>query len=240
MGKVIGILGGMGPEATADLFLRIIKATPAEADQDHFRTIIDSNPAIPDRTNAIIGNGEDPVPEMLKVIKNLEKTDVDFIIIPCNTAHYFIDSLEENTHIPILNMIRLSAIRASSNENDIKKAALLATDGTLKSKIYHREFSKMDIRIIIPDEGNQKDVMKAIYEYIKAGKLEKGRETLQRIAKELDKRGADMVICGCTEVSLVLKEGDIDIPVLDPLQILAEKAVSLASGKDNFQDEGIG
>lgn len=89
MGKVIGILGGMGPEATAELFLRIIKATPAQRDQDHLRVIVDNNPKIPDRTAAILGEGQSPLPEMVRTARNLERAGVDFIVMPCNTAHYY-------------------------------------------------------------------------------------------------------------------------------------------------------
>ncbi|MGB4554610.1 MAG: amino acid racemase, partial [bacterium] len=86
--KVIGILGGMGPEATADLFLKIIRATPAEKDQDHLRVIIDNNPQIPDRTAAIFSQGDDPLPLLVETAKNLARAGADFIVIPCNTAHY--------------------------------------------------------------------------------------------------------------------------------------------------------
>ncbi|GAH53208.1 unnamed protein product, partial [marine sediment metagenome] len=107
--KIIGILGGMGPEATVDLFHKIIKFTPAKKDQDHFRIIIDNNPKIPDRTAAILGKGEDPLPALQETARNLEKAGVDFIIIPCNTAHYFLPQIQKSVNIPVLNMIEETA-----------------------------------------------------------------------------------------------------------------------------------
>ena len=107
--KIIGILGGMGPEATADLFYRIIRSTPVKRDQDHPRTIIYSNSKVPDRTAAILGKGPSPLPEMTMAATKLEKTGADFIVIPCNTAHYFIEELRKEIDIPILDMIELTA-----------------------------------------------------------------------------------------------------------------------------------
>ena len=226
--KIIGILGGMGPEATADLFYRIIKATPVERDQDHIHVIIDSNSKIPDRTPAILGKGQNPLPLMIETGKNLEKAGADFIIMPCNTAHYFYNDLQAALYVPILHMIRLSAEYVSKNYSDLKKIGLLATDGTLASNLYPNEYSKFGMQIIEPEKEHQKNVMDAIYIYIKKGDLEKGGELLHSVSKELIKKGVEAVICGCTEVSLVLRDGDLSVPVFDPMQVLAEKAVKKA------------
>ena len=107
--KIIGILGGMGPNATADLYLRIIRATPAKTDQDHLRVIIYSNPKVPNRSTAIIGSGQSPLPELIMAGRKLEESGADFIIIPCNTAHYFLQDLQKELGIPVLDMIRISS-----------------------------------------------------------------------------------------------------------------------------------
>jgi aspartate racemase len=232
MKKRIGILGGMGPEATADLFLRIIKSTPAKVDQDHIRTIIDSNPMIPDRTASILHDGPNPLPEMLNSGKTLENVGADFIIIPCNTAHYYLEDLQKSLKIPVLNMINLAAIEASKQPN-VKTAGLLATDGTVHSRIYHKDFEEKGIKIVTPEGKNQKKVMKAIYDHIKKGELVKGQKIIHKVAKDLVKRGVGIMVCGCTEISLVLHHGDLEIPVLDPLQVLSETAVALALGTTN-------
>jgi aspartate racemase len=229
--KIIGILGGMGPEATADLFYRIIRATPVQKDQDHIRTIIYSNSKVPDRTPAILGKGEDPVPEMLRAGKALQEAGVDFLIIPCNTAHYFIDRLRARLDIPVLHRIELTAEMVKLELPNVKKGGLIASDGTLKSKLYDRFFNKVGVQILPPSAELQKDAMSAIYDNIKTGNLEEGRKLTLKISDGLMKDGAEMIIAGCTEISLVLKEGDVDVPVVDPLQVLANRAVQIGLGK---------
>jgi aspartate racemase len=226
--KIIGILGGMGPEATADLYFKIIKATPAKRDQDHPRIIIYSNSKVPDRTAAILGIGPSPMPELIRAGKRLEEAGADFIIIPCNTAHYFIDQLQKELRVPIFNMIKLSAKEAHKAYSKVRKAGILATDGTLKSKLYKTAYDEVGIEIIEPSSERQADVMKAIYQCVKAGNLIDGGVLLRGIATELVTAGAELMICGCTEVSLVLKQGDLAVPVLDPLQLLAEAATTEA------------
>jgi len=231
--KIIGILGGMGPEATADLYLRIIRATPAKRDQDHPRIIIYSNSKVPDRTSAILGTGSNPMPELIRAGKRLEEAGADFIIIPCNTAHYFINQLQKELRVPILNMIRLSAAKAQKFYPNVKKAGLLATDGTLRSGLYTSAYGEASINILEPSLEKQADVMKAIYQCIKAGNLIDGGFLLRGVANDLINAGAEMIIFGCTEVSLVLKEGDLPVPILDPLQVLAEAAVAEALPREH-------
>ncbi len=231
--KIIGILGGMGPEATADLYLRIIKATPVKRDQDHPRVIIYSNSKVPDRTAAILGTGPSPMPELIRAGKRLEEAGADFIIIPCNTAHYFIDQLQKELRVPILHMIKLSAGRAKTSYPKVRRAGLLATDGTVKSGLYKQAYAEADIEILEPSAERQADVMKAIYQCLKAGNLIDGGLLLRGVANDVISSGAEMIICGCTEVSLVLKEGDLPVPVLDPLQVLAEAAIAEALPKEH-------
>ncbi len=228
--KIIGILGGMGPEATADLFMRIIRATPVKRDQDHFRVIIDSNSKIADRTPAILGTGPSPLPMMIKTGKNLEQAGADFLLLPCNTAHFFHSEIQAELGIPLLHMIKLSAKHIKKNYPEVKRVGLQASDGTIASKLYPESYGEYGIEIITPSDASQKDTMDAIYRDIKTGNLENGGKLLHRVAVELIEDGSDAVICGCTEVSLVLHDGDVPVPVVDPLQVLAEEAVKLASG----------
>lgn len=227
--KVIGILGGMGPEATADLFKRIIRATPAEKDQDHIRVIIDSNPKIPDRTAAIIGGGSSPLPEMTRTAKNLEKAGADLIIIPCNTAHHYYEELKRSVRIPILNMVELTAQTIKEIFPNVKRIGLIGTTGTVRAGIYNRALEKSGVEVIYPPEKLQDQVMEAIYGNVKAGRTLEGKEIIAKVATHLIEEGAEIIIYGCTEVSLVLKSEDLPVPVVDPLQILAETAVAVSS-----------
>jgi aspartate racemase len=226
--KIIGILGGMGPEATIDLFYKIIKFTPAEKDQEHLRIIIDNNPKIPDRTAAILGKGEDPLPALQKTAQNLEKAGADFIVIPCNTAHYFLSSIQESVNIPVLNMIEETAKETKKRIPQIKKVGLLASIGVYKSEIYHQHFKKFYIEVISPEEKDKEEIMKVIYT-IKAGDLSKRvKKNILKITQKLIDKGAEAIIAGCTEIPLILKEGDVSVPLIDPTQILARVAVQKA------------
>lgn len=226
--KIIGILGGMGPEATIDLFYKIIKFTPAEKDQEHLRIIIDNNPKIPDRTAAILGKGEDPLPALQETAQNLEKAGADFIVIPCNTAHYFLSSIQESVNIPVLNMIEETAKETKKRIPQIKKVGLLASIGVYKSEIYHQHFKKFNIEVIPPKEKDKEEIMKIIYT-IKAGDLSKRvKKNILKITQKLIDKGAEAIIAGCTEIPLILKEGDVSVPLIDPTQILARIAVQKA------------
>jgi len=226
--KIIGILGGMGPEATIDLFYKIIKFTPAEKDQDHLRIIIDNNPKIPDRTASILGKGEDPLPALRESARNLEKAGADFIVIPCNTAHYFLSSIQKSVKIPILNMIEKAASETQQRIPQIKKVGLLASIGTYKTEIYHQQFKKFNIEVIYPDEKDKEEAMKAIYA-VKAGDLsDEVKGNILKIVQKLIDKGAEAIIAGCTEIPLILKEGDVSVPLIDPTQILAKVAIQKA------------
>ena len=226
--KIIGILGGMGPEATIDLLYKIIKFTPAEKDQDHLRIIVDNNPKIPDRTAAILGKGKDPLPALQETAKNLEKAGASFVIIPCNTAHYFLPSIQESVRIPILNMIKETAKETQKRISQIKKVGLLASIGVYKTEIYHQQLKKFNIKVISPEEEDKEEVMKIIYA-VKAGNLSEGiKKNILKIAQKLIDKGAEAIIAGCTEIPLILKEGDVSIPLIDPTQVLAKIAIRKA------------
>jgi aspartate racemase len=226
--KIIGILGGMGPEATIDLFYKIIKSTPAGKDQEHLRIIIDNNPKIPDRTAAILGKGEDPLPALQETARNLEKAGADFIIIPCNTAHYFLPLIQESVKIPILNIIEETAKETRKRIPQIQKVGLLASIGIYEMEIYHQQFKKFNIEVISPEEKDKEEVMKAIYA-VKAGNLSEGiKRSILKIAQKLIDKGAEVIIAGCTEIPLILKEGDVSVLLIDPTQVLAKAAVQKA------------
>jgi len=227
--KVIGILGGMGPLATADLFRRIVEKTPAKRDQDHPRIIIYNNPKIPDRTAFILGNGGDPRPELIASAKKLEECGADFIIMPCNTAHFFVETIQRSIRVPLVSMVEETA--KAVKKMGLRKVGLLATDGTIKGLVYHRALLKYGVSIAVPGRKGQEDVMRAIYQGVKAGNLKLGRELLLRVAKRLEKR-ADGLIAGCTEVSVALKPGDVSVPLVDPMDIIAERAVEIALGAE--------
>lgn len=219
----------MGPQATIDLYNEIIAQTPAKCDQDHIKTIIYSNPKVPDRTQAIVAQGESPLPYLLQGAKFLAKAGADFILIPCNTAHYYLTQFEKEVAIPILNMVELTIAYIIEQFPHIKKIGLLSTTGTLRTRIYQDSIEKQNLEVITSSRADQESlVMKAIYN-IKANiKLEDAAQQLSQAAKNLAQQGAEVIIMGCTEIPLALKQKDISTPLIDPKKIIARKAVSLA------------
>ena len=231
--KIIGIIGGLGPAATSDLLSRIIKLTKAKKDQDHIHVIIDNNPKIPDRTQAIFGKGESPVPALVESGKMLERAKVDFIIIPCNTAHFFYDELKGHLRIPIVHMIREVAKKIHKEYPDIRKVGLLSTQGTIKAGLYQKELMAFGIDVIKPDEKSQNMVTEAIYgtKGIKCGYLEgRSKQLIYNAIDNLINNGAELIIGGCTEIPLVVDLKTVAMPFINSNQVLAEVAVRLAKG----------
>mgnify|MGYP005975408465 CR=1 FL=1 len=225
--KTIGILGGMGPLATADLFEKITLLTKAETDRDHIRVYIDSNANIPDRTAAILGSGEDPVPEMASALRNLEKCGADCIIMPCNTAHNFYDAVASSVSIPVLHMIAIT--RDALKSRGVKCAGLLATDGTVQTGIYQRTFEGSGVELITPDNTeDQSAVMDIIYNGVKAGDLTHDATAFRAACEHLLARGAEVLILGCTELPPAFDIYHLDYPNVDPTLELALAAVRAA------------
>lgn len=231
MKKTIGILGGMGPEATAYLFKLIIKSTMAEKDQEHIPVIIYSNPEVPPRTDAVLGKGPSPLPHLLEGVRVLKVAGADFIVMPCVTAHHFYNEIMAEVRVPFLNLVDETLLYALRKAPEMKRVGLIASTGTLKSRLFHEAFAREGVEIVEPKEEEQAQVMEAIFgkQGIKAGHtLGKSQEIIRSTARSLIQRGAEAVIAGCTEVPLVLKEGDIEVPLIEPLQILAEVSIQKA------------
>ena len=227
MKKIIGIIGGMGPLATADLFQKITLLTEAETDRDHIRVYIDSNANIPDRTAAILSNGPDPVPEMASALRNLEACGADCVIMPCNTAHNFYDAVASSVSIPVLHMIAIT--RDALKSRGVKCAGLLATDGTVQTGIYQRTFEGSGVELITPDHSeDQAAVMDIIYNGVKAGDLAHDATAFRAACEHLLARGAEVLILGCTELPPAFDIYHLDYPNVDPTLELALAAVRAA------------
>ena len=227
--KVIGIIGGMGPLATADLFEKIIHNTKANCDQAHLRVSIDSNTNIPDRTAALLHGGDDPTEELVKSAKRLESIGAEVLIMPCNTAHNFYEPIAANVTIPVLHMIALT--RDALKSRGVKRAALLATDGTIQTGIYQRTFEGSGIELLTPEGDAQKAVMGVIYDGVKAGKMDYDVSAFRATIEELLARGAETLILGCTELPLAVQIYALDYPTTDPTLELALGAIRFAGGE---------
>lgn len=225
MKKSIGILGGMGPLATADLFQKIVCNTKADRDSGHIRVFMDNNPAIPDRTAAILGKGPDPLPEMTSALQSLEKCGADCIVMPCNTAHYYLDALQAKTKIPFLSILAETA-KACSLRFPGKRACLLGTAGTYATGIYTRPLQDQGVECLIPDEAGKATLMDAIYA-LKGGQDISGHKAaLEGLLEALRAQGADYFILGCTELPLIAQLLELPGDFIDPTLELARGAVA--------------
>ena len=229
--QTIGILGGMGPDATSLFFKRIIQYTPVHTDQEHLKIIIYNNPEIPDRTEAIVNNKESPVEKVKEGIKFLENSIVDFIAIPCVTIHYFFDEIVSSVNIPVLNLVEETALYIKEKYPDSKKIGILATMGTFKRHIFEKIYHKENFITIVPNERGQENLMKSIYgkEGIKAGFISGyPKDLILKVVDDLIGKGAEVIVGGCTEIPIVIAQDDIKVPFIDSLTVLAKAAIRKA------------
>ena len=229
--KVVGILGGMGPASTAELFLGIVRATPITREQDHLRIIVDNNPKVPDRTEVLESGDTGPaIRELRDTARNLERAGAEVIGIPCNTAHAFLGEIRQSVAVPVLDMIDEAARRARELAGDGAVAGLLATDGTLRTRLYHDALARHRLEAGEPEPASQAAVMAVVYE-IKRGELSaRSAERLAPAIEDLSKRGASLLLAACTEISLVFTRHPPGLPWLDPLEALARALVREALG----------
>ena len=225
MKKSIGILGGMGPLATADLFRKIVLLTDAVRDNDHIRVYIDDNASIPDRTAAILDGGPDPLPAMTDSLRKLEACGADCVIMPCNTAHYFLPQLQALTKVPFLSMLEATAVSCAARFPG-RTAAVLATKGTLAAGLYQAALGQEGVSFLLPNDAEQDALMRVIYGGVKAGKgPETYRADMENTLSALTARGADYFILGCTELPLAAQALAVDAPTVDPTEELARTAI---------------
>ncbi len=227
---ILGVLGGMGPQATNTFYQRIIDRTQAETDQEHLRVLIWSDAKIPDRTAGILGTpdqAEAVYAALLAGAKLLEGAGCTVLAIPCNTSHYFVDRLQAQLRIPIIHMIRetVAAIQAMGK----KTVGILATDGTVQTGIYQKELTAAGLTPVTLPERLQKTVMSIIYDEIKKGETG-SREKFGEVDAWLRQTGCDCAILGCTELSVYRALHSLPPYYMDAMEVLAEQAI-LRCGK---------
>ncbi|GAA2490510.1 aspartate/glutamate racemase family protein [Streptomyces longisporus] len=224
--EIIGILGGMGPAATADFYAKLVATTPGASDQDHLRTVIWSDPTIPDRTQALLGDGPDPTPWLLDGSRVLREAGATVIAIPCNTAHAFVPRIADHVGLPIVHMIGEVARHLGAMGPGLRTAGLLATTGTVRAGLYQDWLDRFGIRLVLPDAAGQDEEVMTAIRAVKSGAYDDTTTALlSRAAQRLIEQGAQAVIAGCTEIPLGLPEDAVDVPLIDPAVILARALV---------------
>ena len=239
----VGLIGGLGPAATVDLYDKIVKATPATTDQEHIRLVVEQNPQIPDRTKALLEVGADPTLALYRCAKALQADGCDAVIIPCNTAHAFMPYMRRHLDVNFIDMQESCLNEIQAKFGDKARVGLMATTGTVRTGIYSKKAEAMGIPMFVPDEAHQARVMAAIYgpKGAKAGFTDGNcREDLVSAAEYLVKTyDCNVLILGCTELPLILDEGDFDcvgktVYIIDPTSSLARRVVktALAANKE--------
>lgn len=243
----LGLIGGLGPAATVDLYDKIVKATPAKNDQEHFKVVIEQNPQIDDRTACLLNGGPDPTIAMYNCAKRLERDGCDYIIIPCNTAHAFLPRMLRHLNVPFIDMQQTMLDEIKAKFGDDARVGLMATSGTIATGIYGKKAEKMGMKMFTPDEDHQASVMKAIYgpKGAKAG-FTTGEcyDDLYRGAEYLVKTyDCNVLILGCTELPLIFHETDNfevagkTVAIVDPTATLARKCVQIAEA--TIKERGV-
>lgn len=227
--KVIGVIGGMGPIATSHYIELIIRMTDAKEDQDHLDMIIYNTASVPDRTSYILDPAKpSPLPDLIRIGKQLEGDGADYLCMPCVTAHYFAKELCSEFTVPFINILTETA--AYLQKHSITKAGIMATDGTVQSGLFQDALLQYGITPVLPSKDRQKDIMHLIYHNVKEYQpVETDR--FQRAETELKENGAEVILLGCTELSLVKRDTQIGSGFLDVMDVLAQSTIRLCGGK---------
>ena len=227
--KKLGVIGGLGPLATEYFYSLINKMTDANRDQDHIEMIIYSKPSIPDRTGYILGKSkENPIIPMIEVGRILGELGVDYIAIPCITGHNFYEVLASEIRVPIIHMVKETA--AYLNSQGIKSVGIMATEGTIYSKLFQTELAQYGIAAVVPTRGKQEYVNTLIYDNLKVN-IAPDMDKFAAISDELWQMGAEVNILGCTELSLIKRDYPLGPNYLDAMEVLARKSIELCGAR---------
>lgn len=225
----VGVIGGVGPAATVCFLDLVVRHTAAERDQDHVDLVVLQHATIPDRTAYILGRSDDdPGPVMAADARRLERLGVGFVVIPCNTAHHFTDEVAAAVEVPVLSIVDETVDEVATRAG-VARVGVLATSGTLSAQVYQRAIEARGLAAVVPDDADQDVVMGIIYDQVKAGRPA-DVAALHAVADRLQERGADVVVLGCTELSVVAAEHRLldDGRYVDSLDVLARRTVERA------------
>lgn len=225
-GRIAGVLGGLGPAATIDFMRRVLALGDAIAEQQHVRLLVDQNPGVPNRQQAILADGVSPGPALAAMAAGLERAGADFLVMPCNTAHAFSDAIEAAVSIPLVSIIDVT-VEACGRA---AKVGVLATDGCLASGVFQLVLAERGKDAILPDAVETEALMRLVTR-IKAGDTGADiADGMRNLAQALVARGAGVIIAGCTEIPLVLDAGMLGVPLVSSTEALARATVAFAGG----------
>ncbi len=235
--RIPGVLGGMGPAATIDFMTKVLACSQAAIgpdcrEQDGVRLIVDSNPAVPDRNGAVAGTGPSPGPVLASMARGLERAGADFLVMPCNAAHAFVKDIKAATTLPFVHLITETAQFLMAHHPEVRRVGVLAVSGCADARLYEKAFEPHGIEVVTP-QGHVREKFMATIWRIKAGDLgPASRDAVLAIVGELADSGIGALVAGCTEVPLVLRASDLEIPFVDSTAVLALRTVAYALGAE--------
>jgi aspartate racemase len=231
MDRVLGVLGGMGPLASAQFMARLTLLTPAERDQDHVPAVLWSDPRVPDRNRGRLAGGEDPLPWLLRGMRGLKAAGCEAVAIPCNTAHGWYDEMAAEG-LPILHIVDAAAaeLRLVAPSGTV---GVMGTAATLHMRLYQDRLQRMGWQVIVPTDGEMDGLVTPAIARVKANRVAEAYEPLAAAVRALAGRGAQAVVLGCTEIPLGIQAGPwrgLGTPLVDTIDALALAAISWARG----------
>jgi aspartate racemase len=233
--RLVGVIGGMGPDATIDFMSKVVEYTPAENDQGHVRMLVDQNPRTPSRQQALNGEGDSPGPVLARTAVKLQLSGAEFLVMPCNTAHAWQDKIVAATTIPFISIIDESVAKAVASADGA--IGLLTTPGCFAAGLYQQAVAEASRELVEQTEAELAETMRLI-DRIKAGDRSAAvADALQRLALQLVDKGATAIIAACTELPLVLKPSMVRVPLIGSTDALAEKTVALALAEEPLPEE---
>lgn len=230
--KVVGVIGGMGPDATVALMQRVIALTPADDDADHIHMLVDNNPKVPSRLKALLGSGsedaENPGPVIAEMAARLEAAGADFLVMPCNTAHHYHHYAMSATTIPVWHLIELCARTINREHPECNKVGLLASSATHGIQLFEPAFEQCGLSTVYPNQQVQ-DVVMDLIMAVKAGSADAALiERYNTAVANFAQQGVDCLFLGCSELSTLLSQHRQSVPMFDSVEILAEAVVAEA------------
>jgi aspartate racemase len=231
--KVLGVLGGMGPLASAHFMVRLTLLTPATRDQDHIPTVLWSDPRVPDRTKGRLGGGADPLPFLLRGIAGLRRAGCGAIAIPCNTAHGWYEEMQAEAGCPILHIVEAAAAELQRLGIAGGLIGVMGTQGTLDMRLYQDRLGRLGWDCMTPTPEEMQRLVTPAIALVKANRVGEAYPSLAEAAQSLAARGASAVVLGCTEIPLGLQAGPaetLDVKLIDTIDALARAAIRWARG----------
>ncbi|MFJ9413841.1 aspartate/glutamate racemase family protein [Streptomyces sp. NPDC101227] len=230
---MLGILGGMGPLATADFYRRLVERTPADTDQGHLPVLMWADPGVPDRTAALLGNGPSPVPALVEGARWLQRAGASCLAVPCNTAHAYVEQLSRATGVEVLDMIEAALRAAVERAAGAERVGVLSTRGTRLAGLYERAGDRIGVEVIQVSERVQREYVDGAIRAVKGGAGgEPAEEWIASAAEALKDRGAQVIIAACTEIPLVSRAAARVLPLVDSTEALVDAALSRLWGPD--------